>query len=109
MESPSAWLAGPFAGWRSMPRPLSSSVKTIRNVSQLFAARGRVIFMVSLGGETNLMVAQVADPRAWSAATVDESKRWYFPLSSKLLSDLRGVIAAQPEEKPITEILLTEK
>ncbi len=55
------------------------------------------------------MVAQVADPRAWSAATVDESKRWYFPLSTKLLTDLRGVIAAQPPAKPITEIVLTDQ
>jgi alpha-ketoglutarate-dependent taurine dioxygenase len=54
------------------------------------------------------MVVQAADPRAWSATTVDDAKRWYFPLSTKLLSDLRGVIAAQPAEKPITEILLTE-
>ena len=55
------------------------------------------------------MVAQAADPRAWSAATVDEAKRWYFPLSPQLLSDLRGVIAAQPPDKPITDIYLTDK
>jgi len=52
------------------------------------------------------MLAQAADPRAWSAATVDDSPRWYFPLSPKLLSDLRGVIASQPPDKPITEVLL---
>jgi len=55
------------------------------------------------------MVAQAADPRAWTAATVDDAKRWYFPLSSKLLADLRGFIAAQPADKPITEILLSGK
>ena len=51
------------------------------------------------------MVVQSADPRAWSAATVDDIKRWYFPLPQKLLSDLRTVVAAQPAEKPLTDIL----
>src|SRR5262249_28887651 len=55
------------------------------------------------------MVVQAADPRAWSAATVDDSTRWYFPLSPNLLSDLRGVVAAQPHDKPITEMLLSDK
>src|SRR5262245_13503850 len=55
------------------------------------------------------MVVQAADARAWSAATVDDSTRWYFPLSPKLLKDLRDVIDAQPTDKPITDILLTDK
>ncbi len=55
------------------------------------------------------MVAQLADPRAWSSTTVDDAERWYFPLSPQLLSNLRGVIAAQPADKPITEIRLSQK
>src|SRR3954449_12016713 len=50
-----------------------------------------------------------AGPRAWSAATVDNSQRWYHPLPEKLLEDLQAVIAAQPDDKPITEITLTPR
>jgi len=48
-----------------------------------------------------------ADPRAWAATTVDNSQRWYHPLPKKLLDDLLAVVASQPSEKPITEIMLT--
>jgi alpha-ketoglutarate-dependent taurine dioxygenase len=50
-----------------------------------------------------------ADPRAWSANTVDDSQHWYHPLPKKLLEDLQAVIASQPDDKPITEITLTPR
>src|SRR5690349_974365 len=80
--------------------------------SQLFVASRRGILHLIHNPPLTFhasMVAQAADPRAWSATTVDDTKRWYFPLSLRLLNDLRGVIAAQPADKPITEILLTDK
>src|SRR5262245_13341129 len=50
-----------------------------------------------------------ADPRAWTAATVDDSRGWYFPLSPSLLVNLRGIIAAVPADVPITQIMLDER
>src|SRR5262245_7474096 len=54
-------------------------------------------------------VQATADPRAWTGETVDESRGWYFPLSEELVADLRGVVAAAPGDRPITELLLSEK
>src|SRR5262245_29790610 len=52
-------------------------------------------------------VQATADPRAWTGETVDESRGWYFPLSEELVADLRGVVAAAPGDRPITELLLS--
>jgi len=55
------------------------------------------------------MVLQASsDPRAWSAATVDEPATWYFPLPPSLLTELRGVVNAAPDDLPITELRLAE-
>jgi alpha-ketoglutarate-dependent taurine dioxygenase len=56
-----------------------------------------------------MVSATSSDPRAWTAATVDEARDWYFPLSERLVADLRGVVAAARAERPITELLLSEK
>src|SRR5436190_7701676 len=56
-----------------------------------------------------MVIQTSADPRAWSAATVDEPRQWYFPLPDKLLADLRAVVAATPAEKAITELFLSDQ
>jgi alpha-ketoglutarate-dependent taurine dioxygenase len=50
-----------------------------------------------------------ADPRAWIAATVDDARRWYFPLPGELLAELREVVGAAPENLPITELRLSDQ
>jgi alpha-ketoglutarate-dependent taurine dioxygenase len=47
-----------------------------------------------------------ADPRAWTAATVDAPHRWHHPLDRELLANLRAVVTVQPSERPITDIRL---
>jgi len=47
-----------------------------------------------------------ADPRAWTAATVDAPQRWHHPLDRELLANLRAVVAVQPSERPVTDIRL---
>src|SRR4051794_22999060 len=97
--------AAHYAGCWSMPSSQSwSAGSNDRNCLPLRAALCSWFHSEA----KQIMVAQAADRRAWSAATVDEAKRWYFPLSPKLLAELRGVIASQPADKPITEIFLTE-
>ena len=56
-----------------------------------------------------MAVQTFADPRAWSAATVDEPRKWYFALPDKLLAELRTVVVAAPAEKAITELFLSDQ
>jgi alpha-ketoglutarate-dependent taurine dioxygenase len=56
-----------------------------------------------------MVVQTSAEARAWSAATVDEPRKWYFPLADRLLAELRSVVAAAPPDKPITDIRLSDE
>src|SRR5947207_3357748 len=52
----------------------------------------------------------LADPRAWSADTVDESSRWYYPLAERSLAALDAVLAdwhANP--RPVTELQASDR
>lgn len=51
----------------------------------------------------------VSDPRCWSAATVDDAQRWYHPLATSLLAELRSVVAAAPVDAPIADLKLTDQ
>jgi alpha-ketoglutarate-dependent taurine dioxygenase len=37
--------------------------------------------------------ARTTDPRAWTAATLDDSRKWYYPLSARCLAALDQVMA----------------
>src|SRR5688572_21861765 len=56
-----------------------------------------------------MVVTTSADPRAWSAATVDEPGQWYFPLPERLLAELRAMAAAAPADGPITEMVVDDQ
>jgi alpha-ketoglutarate-dependent taurine dioxygenase len=56
-----------------------------------------------------MVVNTSMDPRAWSAATVDESRHWYHRVPEGLVRSLRAVIAARSVETPITEIRLSDE
>lgn len=51
----------------------------------------------------------VSDPRCWSATTVDNAQRWYHPLATSLLAELRSVVAAAPADAPIADLKLTNE
>ena len=53
-----------------------------------------------------MSVLTSTDPRAWSAGTVDEARNWYFPIASGLVAELRAVVASEPSDKPITDLML---
>src|SRR4051812_15228978 len=47
-----------------------------------------------------------ADPKAWTAATVDSPHHWHHRLDKDVLANLRAVVAVQPGERPATDIRL---
>src|SRR6478735_11677235 len=51
----------------------------------------------------------VSDPRCWSATTVDDAQRWYHPVATSLLAELRSVVAAAPADAPIVDLKLTDQ
>jgi alpha-ketoglutarate-dependent taurine dioxygenase len=56
-----------------------------------------------------MVATTTSDARSWTAATVDRTERWHYPLPPSLLADLRAVVAAAPAERPITDIRLSDK
>jgi alpha-ketoglutarate-dependent taurine dioxygenase len=55
------------------------------------------------------MPVLTTDPRSWTAVTVDQPQRWYFPLPPSLLAELRGIVASSPADQPITDLRLKKE
>jgi alpha-ketoglutarate-dependent taurine dioxygenase len=53
-----------------------------------------------------MVVNNTANPRAWTAASVDAPHRWHQQLDRELLANLRALVAVQPGERPVTDIRL---
>src|SRR4051812_3252136 len=56
-----------------------------------------------------MATATTSEAQSWTAASVDRMERWYHPLPTSLLAELRGVIAAAPGDQPITDMRLSDK
>jgi alpha-ketoglutarate-dependent taurine dioxygenase len=56
-----------------------------------------------------MVLQTVSDPRAWSAATVDRTERWFHPLPTSLLAELEAVAAAAPPGQSLVNLRLPEQ